>query len=97
MINATFEQVDNMYRLNPHFRDTITFSHYGSYGHSMDCRNDTPFLYIHAKTARFELVVDTALFGEWDDFNFLILDGRRYLLNDFDSWEQVEAEINKRL
>lgn len=30
MINATFEQVDKMYRLNPHFRDTIAFSCYGS-------------------------------------------------------------------
>ena len=97
MIKATFEKVDKMYRLNPHFRDTITFSYYGSYGHGMNCRNDTPFMYIHAKTDRFELVVDTALFGEWDDFNYLMLDGRRYLLNDFDSWEQVEAEINKRL
>ena len=29
--------------------------------------------------------------------NYLILDGVRHSLNDFDSWEQVEAEIVKRL
>ena len=97
MIHATFEQVDNMYHLNSHFRDTITFSYYGWYGHGADCRNDTEFMYIHAKNTRFELVVCTSLFDEWDDFNHLILDGRRYLLNEFETWEQVEAEINKRL
>lgn len=92
MINATFKQVDKMYRLNPKFRQTIICSYYGQYGHD---NND--FIYIHAKNARFELVVDTMLIDEWDDFNYLTIDGVRHSLNEYDSLEQVEAEINKRL
>lgn len=92
MINATFKQVDNMYRLNPKFRQTIICQYYGKYGH-----NDKDFIYIHAKNVRVELVVDTALIAEWDDVNYLTLDGFRHPLNDFESWEQVEVEINKRL
>ena len=92
MTNATFKQVDKMYRLNPKLRQTIIHSYYGKYGH-----DNKDFIYIHAKNARFELVVDTALIDEWDDFNHSILDGVRHSLNAFDSWEQVEEEINKRL
>lgn len=92
MINATFEQVDKMYRLNPKFHQTLICSYYGKYGH-----NSKDFIYIHAKNARFELVVDTGLIDEWDDFNYLTIDGVRHSLNEFDSWEQVEVEINKRL
>lgn len=92
MINATFEQVDKMYRLNPKLRQTIIRSYYGKYGH-----DNKDFIYIHAKNVRFELVVDTGLIYEWDDDNYIILDGVRHPLNDFASWEQVEVEINKRL
>lgn len=92
MIKANFEQVDKMYRLNPKFRQTIIHSYYGQYGH-----DNKDFIYIHVKNARFELVVDTALIDEWDDFNCLTIDGVRHFLNDFESWEKVEAEINKRL
>lgn len=92
MINATFKQVDNMYRLNPRFRQTIIHSYYGKYGH-----NNKDFLYIHAKNVKFELVVDTVLIDEFDDFNYLTIDGVQHSLNDFDSWEQVEVEINKQI
>lgn len=92
MINATFEQVDKMYRLNPKFRQTIICSYYGKYGH-----DNKDFIYIHAKNTRFELVVDTALIDEEDGFNYVTIDCVRHSLNDFDSWEQVASEINKRL
>ncbi len=99
MINATFEQVDNMYRHNPRFRKTILNpdSVYEPVREGVDCHCKKDYICIHAKNDRFELFVNTDFLDERYDYNYVILDGVRHSFNDFDSWEQVEAEIVKRL
>ena len=95
MIKATFEQIDHFYTQNGHFNRHVLSAYYGWNGTGY--RLDEEFLHLHAKNDRFELMVDTDLICDYDEENYLVLDGRRHLLNDFDSWEQVEEEINKRL
>lgn len=97
MINATFEQVDNMYRHNPLFRKTIFEFDDVPVVEGESAYSDKGYLRVRAKNDRFELLVDTDFLDDRYDYNYLILDGVRHSLNDFDSWEQVEAEIVKRL
>lgn len=97
MIKANLEQVDNTYRNNPRFRKTIFDFDDVPVVEGESVYSDKGYLRIRAKNDRFELLVDTDFLDECHDYNYLILDGVRHSLNDFDSWEQVEEEINKRL
>lgn len=97
MIKANFEQVDNMYRNNQRFCKTIVEFDDVPVVEDERAYYDKGYLRIRAKNERFELLVDTDFLDERYDYNYLILDGVRHSLNDFDSWEQVEFEINKRL
>lgn len=97
MIKANLEQVDNTYRNNPRFRKTIFEFDDVPVVEGESAYSDKGYLRIRAQNDRFELLVDTDFLDDRYDYNYLILDGVRHSLNDFDSWEQVEEEINTRL
>ena len=96
MRNVTFNDIDTMYRLNARFNRTVVCAYYGWHGHGNNYK-EHEFLYVHAKNERFELVVDTSLLEENDDFNYLVLDGKKHLLNEFKTWKDVEVAIVSRL
>lgn len=100
MKSIILEQIDELHRLNPRFRECETC--YREYWMGNGYRyNDKRMLYIEASNTRFKLSLDTQTLeweiegcGPWEETNYLSLDGGpRVRLTDFKSWDEVEAEI----
>ena len=105
MTSITVNEIDEFHRMNPKFRDCETVYTEFLVGNGVNIYDDKPVLDVHASNERFELKIDTQMLN-WEldnecspdeNTNYLIIDGVKRRLSEYDSWTSVSEAIKSVL
>ena len=105
MTSITVNEIDKFHRMNPKFRDCETVYTEFSIGNGVNLSDAKPVLDVHASNERFELKIDTQMLN-WElanecspdeTTNYLIIDGVKRRLSEYDSCTSVSEAIKSVL
>ena len=105
MTSITVNEIDEFHRMNPKFRDCETVYTEFLIGNGVNLHDAKPVLDVHASNERFELKIDTQMLN-WElanecspdeTTNYLIIDGVKRRLSEYDSWTSVSEAIKSVL
>ena len=105
MKSITVNEIDEFHCRNSKFRDCETVYIETLVGNGVNMYDAKPVLDVHASNERFELKIDTQMLN-WElaneclpdeTTNYLIIDGVKRRLSEYDSWTSVSEAIKSVL